>query len=155
MRSTRSSRPAGVVAYEFTATDKVLDIALVGVDVGVGDTALLNALTLEIVPLVPVPETVLWSRLAEEGRLADDIAWDEGGFYSRWMTYAHLEHEELWAYEDLALRKAYETWGPTYLRAMDLFLRGYRKFKDHPDPFFRRKAGFHRKRCEELYPLLR
>ena len=49
-----SRTQAGVVTYTFTAADTVLNIALIGEDVGVGANALLNALTLEILP-VPEP----------------------------------------------------------------------------------------------------
>jgi hypothetical protein len=109
----------------------------------------------QIVCLVPLPETKLWKDMKEKGRLSEAISWDEGGFYTKWLKYKNFKHEELWEYEDLALRRAYETWGPTYLRFMDVYFRGYRRFKNHNDPFFRRKAEFHKKRCQNLYPLLR
>lgn len=115
----------------------------------------LGASSDQIVALLPAPETALWSRLLEEGRLSSDIDWDEAGFYSRWMRYKNFTHEELWAYEDRALRKAYETWGPGYLRNIDVSLRGWRTLVDHPDPYLRSRAEYHKQRCWKLYPLLR
>lgn len=108
----------------------------------------------QIVCLLPLPETRLWRQLQQEGRLRDDLVWDELGFYSRWHRYKNFTHEELWEHEDRALRKAYETWGPSYLRLFEVHLKGYRRFRAHPDPFFRERAEAHADDCRKLFALL-
>ncbi|MDH5203885.1 MAG: hypothetical protein OEW69_11615 [Nitrospirota bacterium] len=108
----------------------------------------------QIVCLIAVPETKLWEMFKREGRLSDKISWDDGGFYTMWHNYKNFGNEELWRYEDYALRKSFETWGPSYLRLFDVHMRGYRKFKYHHDPFFRRIAESHKEGCKTLYPLL-
>jgi radical SAM superfamily enzyme YgiQ (UPF0313 family) len=108
----------------------------------------------QIVPLVPVPETALWRALAREGRLRDDISWDDTGFYTRWHRFKNFEHEEIWSQEDHALRASYENWGPSYLRLMDVHLRGYHRFARHRDPYLRSVAEGHRQDCRMLLPLI-
>lgn len=108
----------------------------------------------QIVCLIPVPETKLWNELKKEGRLSKDILWEDCGFYSKWHKFKNFDHEQLWKYEDLALHKAYTTWGPSYLRLFEVHLKGYQKLKDHKNPFLRRKAVDYKKSCKTLYPLL-
>jgi radical SAM superfamily enzyme YgiQ (UPF0313 family) len=108
----------------------------------------------QIVCLIPVPETSLWNQLKGEGRLFDNISWDEAGFYTKWHKYKNFDHEELWKYEDLALKKCFETWGPSYLRLFDVHLRGYKRFKTHTDPYLRKVAEVHKEGCKQLYPVL-
>lgn len=95
----------------------------------------------------------MWKQLDSEGRLLDDLSWDTAGFYSKWHSFRNFIHEELWKYGDLALKKVYEMWGPTYLRYLDVQLRGYRKFRNSPDARLREVAEMHRKECEGLYPI--
>jgi haloalkane dehalogenase len=107
----------------------------------------------QIVPLIPLPETRMWKQLQLEGRLFDDLSWDTAGFYSKWHRFKNFTHEELWKYEDIALKKAYGTWGPSYLRYFEVQLRGYRKFKNSRDGRLREIAEMHRKECADLYPI--
>jgi radical SAM superfamily enzyme YgiQ (UPF0313 family) len=108
----------------------------------------------QIVCLVPVPETKLWNELKEQGRLSEDISWEDFGFYAKWYRHKNFDHEQLWKYEDLALHKTYTTWGPSYLRLFEVHLKGYRKLKDHTNPFLRRRADAYKDSCKKLYPVL-
>ena len=108
----------------------------------------------QIVCLLPLPETRLWRQLQQEGRLRADLAWDDLGFYSRWHRYKNFTHEELWAWEARVMRRAYELRGPTYLRLFEVYLKGHRRFRDHPDPFFRERAETHADDCRLLHALL-
>lgn len=108
----------------------------------------------QIVCLLPVPETRLWRQLKKDGRLSKDLSWDDLGFYSRWHRYKNFTHEELWDHEDAAERRAYEMRGPSYLRLIDVYLKGYRRFRNHPDPLFRERAEVHATDCRQLSALL-
>jgi radical SAM superfamily enzyme YgiQ (UPF0313 family) len=108
----------------------------------------------QIVCLMPVPETRLSRQLQKEGRLYDDLSWDDLGFYARWHKYEHFTHDELWAHQDWAEQKAYETWGPSYLRLFEVRLKGYRKLKGHPEAFFRERAESYADDCRQLFALL-
>ena len=108
----------------------------------------------QIVCLQAVPGTVLWERLKKENRLAKNIDWDDGGFYSRWFSYKNFSHEEIWKYEETALKKAYEKWGPSYLRYFEVNLNGYVKYKTSNVNYLKARAEYHKNICREVYPLL-
>jgi len=108
----------------------------------------------QILCLTPLPETKLWRKLKQEGRLLKDISWDDCGFYAKWHRYKNFSHEQLWEYEALTQKKCFETWGPSYLRLVDVCLKGYRKFVSYKDPCFQRVAKAHKRDCELIYPLL-
>jgi len=108
----------------------------------------------QILCLTPLPETKLWRQLKQEGRLFEDISWDDCGFYAKWHRYKNFSHDKLWEFEDLAQKKCYETWGPSYLRLFEVYLKGYRKFVGHKSPVFQRVTKSHKKGCELIYPVL-
>jgi len=108
----------------------------------------------QIVTLVPVPETRLWRQLQEEGRLLEPISWDDAGFYSRWHRFKNFTHDELWHWEEEALRRTYETWGPSYLRLFEVHLKGHRRLRGHADPYVRARAVANGRACRDMLPLL-
>ncbi len=134
-----------ILGWDFQEPDNILE----DIDYYVS----LGATMDQIVPLIPLPETRLWRRLESEGRLFEDLSWDTAGFYSKWHRFKNFTHEELWNFEDLALKKAYGTWGPTYLRYFDVQLRGFRRYRNSHDRRLKEVAEMHRTECLDLYPL--
>ena len=134
-----------ILGWDFQSPENIME--------DIDDYVSLGATMDQIVPLIPLPETRMWRQLESEGRLFNDLSWDTAGFYSKWHTFKNFTHEELWKYGDVALKKAYGTLGPTYLRYFDVQLRGYRKFRNSTDARLREVAAMHRQECEGLYPI--
>lgn len=75
--------------------------------------------------LLPVPETALWERLKEEGRLHDDVPWKDFHFYGGAYKYKNFErHEILYFLQDMHTR-LYDYAGPSLMRMLEYAMNGY------------------------------
>lgn len=75
--------------------------------------------------LLPLPETALWERLKEEGRLYDDVPWKDFHFYGGAYKYKNFErHEMIYFIEDM-YKKLYEYAGSTMIRILEYNMNGY------------------------------
>jgi hypothetical protein len=101
----------------------------------------------------PCPQTPLYQRLADEGRLISIPYKFHDGFH---MLFKHpnFSAQRLERFvEDLFMRE-YEELGPSVCRVLDVQLSGYQTLRDSPIPLYRARAQQHGRLCLEIYPLL-
>lgn len=84
----------------------------------------------QISELLAVPETTLWGRLEEEGRLFDDVAWADYHFYGDTFRFKNFERFELLHFIEDMHKRVYEQNGPSALRMFGINLNGYLHCKD-------------------------
>ena len=109
---------------------------------------------IQLRPLLPIPQTRLWSRLEKEDRLNDRLSWENLDLFSECMRYKNFTAKEIWEYIDLATKRVNETHGPSQMRIFELDLNGYKNLKQSPNPFLRKRAEFLKKEAKLLYPVI-
>lgn len=80
--------------------------------------------------LLAVPETTLWSRLEEEGRLYDDVAWADYHFYGDVFRFKNFERYELLHFLEDMHTRMYQQNGPSSMRLFEVMLNGYVHCRD-------------------------
>ncbi len=79
----------------------------------------------QISQLLPIPETALWDRLKEEGRLFDDVPWQDFHFYGGAYRFKNFRRNELLFFIEDMHEKLYEYAGPTGGRIFEVNMNGY------------------------------
>lgn len=101
----------------------------------------------------PCPQTPLYQRLRDEGRLLDIPLKYHDGFHAL-FKHPHFSSEQL---ERLVLeffRREYEALGPSVCRVLDAQLQGFQALRERSGPLLRRRAEACRDMALEIYPLL-
>lgn len=101
----------------------------------------------------PCPQTPLYRRMSEEGRLLAVPLKYHDGFHAL-FRHPHLSSARL---EQLILeffRREYETLGPSVCRLLDVQLQGYHSLRERVEPHFQARARACRDVALEIYPLL-
>jgi hypothetical protein len=75
--------------------------------------------------LLPIPETALWDRLKEEGRLFDDVPWRDFHFYGGAYRFKNFRKNELLFFIEDMHKKLYEYAGPSGGRIFEVNMNGY------------------------------
>lgn len=111
----------------------------------------LNPDFVQFMELGPLPNTALFEELDQEGRILHDVPFpDWHGQDKIWFKHPQFSRDETTGLLKRAFIQDYERNGPSLLRIAETSLRGYRKFKDHPDARLRAMTGRLRDRCLPL-----
>ncbi len=88
----------------------------------------------QISQLLPIPETALWDRLKEEGRLFDDVPWKDFHFYGGAYRFKNFRRNELLFFIEEMHTKLFEYAGPSIGRIFEVNMNGYEfcKRSEHP-----------------------
>lgn len=101
----------------------------------------------------PCPQTPLFSRMREEGRLLDVPYKLHDGFHAL-FRHSVLSPERLEAIVEDLFRREYEALGPSVCRVLETQFAGWTTLKDRPEPLLRARAREHRALALEIHPVL-
>jgi radical SAM superfamily enzyme YgiQ (UPF0313 family) len=105
--------------------------------------------------LGPLPQTRLYIDLKKQGRILDDIPYEEwNGQSTIWFSHPAFTREETRDLLKSAFIKDYHTLGPSILRIYRTKLRGYKNMKNNPDPWFRKRSETLAEECRISFPFL-
>ncbi|MBI4859869.1 MAG: hypothetical protein HY815_06350 [Candidatus Riflebacteria bacterium] len=107
----------------------------------------------QVLPLIPVPGTRLWSRMVDEGRITPVERWEDVHYYSRLFRYSHFAVDDLWRLEDDVERRLYAEQGPFFLKMVQVYLRGLGWLRS-AHPGLDSMAQVYRRLLRELRPTL-
>jgi radical SAM superfamily enzyme YgiQ (UPF0313 family) len=102
----------------------------------------------------PCPQTPLYQRMRDEGRLLDVPHKYVDGFHAL-FKHPCLSSARLASLVEEFFRREYEELGPSVCRVLDIQLSGYETLRESAHPLFRARAREHRKLAREIYPLLK
>lgn len=101
----------------------------------------------------PCPQTPLFRRLSEQGRLLDVPHKHVDGFHAL-FAHPHLSGPRMETLIVEFFRREYEELGPSVARVLEIQLNGHLALRDHSLPLYRARAREHKRLCLEIYPLL-
>jgi radical SAM superfamily enzyme YgiQ (UPF0313 family) len=82
----------------------------------------------------PVPGTPLYKEITDQGRLLTDVAFaDMHGQYKFNFRHGAISREDSKRFLDWAFWRDFERNGPSLYRLCQTMLRGWRRYKNHPD----------------------
>jgi radical SAM superfamily enzyme YgiQ (UPF0313 family) len=100
----------------------------------------------------PVPGTPLYQEMAEQGRLLSDIDYaDVHGQYKFNFRHAAISREDSKRFLDWAFWRDFEKNGPSLYRMCGTILKGWRRYKDYPDPRVRERFEREVKKLSSAY----
>lgn len=102
----------------------------------------------------PCPQTPLYRKLVQEGRLLNVPYKLHDGFHLL-FKHPHFSSEELEQIVGELFVREYEELGPSILRVLENQLDGYLALRDSGPAWLRARAREHKNLCLEIYPLLR
>lgn len=105
--------------------------------------------------LAPLPRTKLYLDLKQQGRILDEIPYQDYHGQTRiYFDHPAFTPEESRKLLKSAFVKDYHTLGPSILRVFRTKLRGHKSLKNNPDPWFRKRSETLARECRSSYPLL-
>ena len=91
----------------------------------------------------PIPQTPLWKKMHDEGRLIPGIPWEEmHAFNEPWFYHPHFTAQEARDIQEKAYRRDFQELGPSPLRAIEAEYEGWKNLHQSDKPYFRAKADF-------------
>ena len=100
----------------------------------------------------PVPGTPLYQEMAEQGRLLTDVNFaDVHGQYKFNFRHAAISREDSKRFLDWAFWRDFESNGPSLYRMCQTMLKGWQRYKDHPDPRVRERFTREVKKLSSAY----
>jgi radical SAM superfamily enzyme YgiQ (UPF0313 family) len=100
----------------------------------------------------PVPGTPLYKEMAEQGRLLTDMdPADIHGQFKFNFRHAAISREDSKRFLDWAFWRDFENNGPSLYRMCQTMLRGWQRYKDHPDPRIRERFAREVKKLNSAY----
>src|SRR5450631_1988108 len=100
----------------------------------------------------PVPGTPLYQEMAEQGRLLPDVDFaDVHGQFKFNFTHSAISRDDSKRFLDWAFWRDFENNGPSLYRMCQTMLRGWRRYKDHPDPRVRERFTREEKKLSSAY----
>jgi radical SAM superfamily enzyme YgiQ (UPF0313 family) len=100
----------------------------------------------------PVPGTPLYQEMAEQGRLLKDIDFaDVHGQYKFNFRHAAISREDSKRFLDWAFWRDFERNGPSLYRMCQTMLKGWQRYKGHPDPRVRERFAREVKKLSSAY----
>ncbi|MCC6999956.1 MAG: hypothetical protein IT370_35485 [Deltaproteobacteria bacterium] len=110
----------------------------------------------QLTTLCPFPGTDLFRRLRKEGRVPENLRWQDLSFFGAGggVKYKNFEAHEIMELVHSGYRKSYELWGPSLMRTLEVALNGYEWCRASGDQDLYKKANFHRRQILQMYPLL-
>lgn len=107
----------------------------------------------------PVPGTPFGERVVREGLLRDEYVRDRNAMYriadgfTAGMKHPTLSSKEIEGLQRWCFDEDFQRLGPSIIRVLETQLLGYRKLKDSPNPFLRRKADVYAESLRCAYPV--
>ena len=100
----------------------------------------------------PVPGTPLYQEMSDQGRLLKDIdPADIHGQFKFNFRHAAISREDSKRYLDWAFWRDFESNGPSLYRMCQTMLKGWNRYKDHPDPRVRERFTREVKKLSSAY----
>jgi radical SAM superfamily enzyme YgiQ (UPF0313 family) len=100
----------------------------------------------------PVPGTPLYQEMSEQGRLLPDIDFaDVHGQFKFNFRHAAISREDSKRFLDWAFWRDFERNGPSLYRMCRTVLKGWQRYKDHPDPRVRERFSREVKKLNSAY----
>ena len=100
----------------------------------------------------PVPGTPLYQEMSDQGRLLDDIdPADIHGQFKFNFRHAAISRDDSKRFLDWAFWRDFESNGPSLYRMCQTMLKGWRRYKDHPDPRVRERFTREEKKLSSAY----
>ncbi len=100
----------------------------------------------------PVPGTPLYQEMSDQGRLLKDIdPADIHGQYKFNFRHASISRDDSKRFLDWAFWRDFESNGPSLYRMCQTMLKGWQRYKDHPDPRVRERFTREVKKLSSAY----
>jgi len=100
----------------------------------------------------PVPGTPLYQEMADQGRLPTDMdPADIHGQFKFNFRHAAISREDSKRFLDWAFWRDFESNGPSLYRMCQTMLKGWQRYKDHPDPRIRERFAREMKKLSSAY----
>lgn len=100
----------------------------------------------------PVPGTPLYQEMSDQGRLLKDIdPADIHGQYKFNFRHAAISRDDSKRFLDWAFWRDFESNGPSLYRMCQTMLKGWQRYKDHPDPRVRERFTREVKKLSSAY----
>ena len=91
----------------------------------------------------PLPQTPLWNRMRDEGRLIPEIPWEEmHAFHEPWFHHPHFTTREGKEIQEQAYLRDFHELGPSPLRTIEAEYEGWKNLRHSEKPHFRARADF-------------
>jgi radical SAM superfamily enzyme YgiQ (UPF0313 family) len=100
----------------------------------------------------PVPGTPLYQEMSDQGRLLPDVDFaDVHGQYKFNFKHGAISREDSKRFLDWAFWRDFERNGPSLYRMCQTMLKGWQRYKDHPDPRVRERFAREVKKLSSAY----
>jgi radical SAM superfamily enzyme YgiQ (UPF0313 family) len=100
----------------------------------------------------PVPGTPLYQEMSDQGRLLKDIdPADIHGQFKFNFRHAAISRDDSKRFLDWAFWRDFESNGPSLYRMCQTMLKGWHRYKDHPDPRVRERFTREVKKLSSAY----
>jgi len=102
----------------------------------------------QLTTLCPFPGTDLFRKLKKEGRIPENLRWQDLSFFGAGggVQYKNFESHELFELIHEGYTLSYHLWGPSLARNLEVQLNGYEWCMSTGDPDLRRRALDHHRR---------
>ncbi len=115
----------------------------------------LEADFVQFMQLGPLPGTALYQRVEASGKLRKDVPYEEWhGQKQVWFDHPGFTAAETETVLRAAFRRDYLTNGPSMLRMVETYLRGYQNLADATEPYLVGRRGLLEQRLREHRPSL-
>lgn len=114
--------------------------------------------TQQLTRVCPFPATPMWHQMKEEGRIRDDVRWEEVSFYGGGgMEPKNFNEHEVMNLIERGYKELYHTHGSSLARVFDVNLTGYEYCREnrHKNKYIGDRSELHRKFTSTLYPMLK
>jgi hypothetical protein len=101
----------------------------------------------------PLPGTPLYKQYSEENRILD-LPWSHFNGFEFTVKHPHFSPVEMKKTQSAAYYKAMTILGPSVMRLLDVYLKGYMKYKDSSNPLLKRRSEIFRNFCRLAQPIL-
>ena len=91
----------------------------------------------------PLPQTPLWDRMRDEGRLIPGIPWEEmHAFNEPWFHHPHFTAQEAKGIQEEAYLRDFHELGPSWFRLIETEYEGWKYLHSSDKPHLRARADF-------------
>jgi len=118
----------------------------------------LEPTTQQLTRVCPFPPTPMWKQMREQGRIRQDVRWEEISFYGGGgMPPKNFTEHEVMEIIERGYRQLYETHGASIARILSVNLLGYEycMANRHRNRFFEERAIFNKREAMTIYPVLK
>lgn len=122
------------------------------------DFIALEPTTQQLTRVCPFPATPMWKQMKEEGRIRDDVKWEEISFYGGGgMAPKNFNEHEVMNIIERGYKELYETHGATMARMFDVNMQGYEYCMEnrHKNEYIGDRSRLHKRNAFSIFPLLK